>query len=216
QLISAYTSTGGVFTHGEFSAQLALTDKVLIVHPSVARILDIYADTHELQTDWANGGRLDNLLDAITAAGPTNTQMETARDAIITEVNANETKIDVIDTNVDDIEADTSDMQPKLGTPAADISADIAAIKAIVDTITGRVTAAVATATALATVDGNVDTLLTRITAAVALASSLSTHDTALTAAKAVIDAIKTIVDTPANFMADLTTLETRLPAALS
>jgi len=44
---------------------------------------------------------LQTLLAAITAAGPTNAQMETARDAIITEVDANETKIDTIDGIVD-------------------------------------------------------------------------------------------------------------------
>ena len=49
---------------------------------------------------------------------------------------------------------------------------------------------------------------------ALALEATLDTHNTALTAAKAVIDATKTIVDTPANFMANLTTLESRLSAA--
>ena len=34
-----------------------------------------------------------------------------------------------VDSNVDAILADTADMQPKLGTPAADLSADIAAVK---------------------------------------------------------------------------------------
>jgi hypothetical protein len=54
-----------------------------------------------IQDDLDNGtdglGALKTLIDAITAAGPTNTQMETARDAIITEVDANETKIDDLD-----------------------------------------------------------------------------------------------------------------------
>ena len=54
-----------------------------------------------IQDDLDNGtdglGALKALIDAITAAGPTNTQMETARDAIITEVDANETKIDDLD-----------------------------------------------------------------------------------------------------------------------
>jgi len=42
-------------------------------------------------------GYIDTEVGAITPAGPTNTQMETARDAIITEVDANETKIDDLD-----------------------------------------------------------------------------------------------------------------------
>jgi len=43
---------------------MAATDKISIkaVSPD---ILNILADTNELQTDWANGGRLDLLLDAI-------------------------------------------------------------------------------------------------------------------------------------------------------
>lgn len=67
----------------------------------------IVADTNELQTDWADGGRLDLILDATATAS-----------ALAT-----------VDNNVDAILADTADMQPKLGTPSASISADIAAIK---------------------------------------------------------------------------------------
>jgi len=43
--------------------------------------------------------------------------------------------------------------------------------------------------------------------ATVAKEATLTTHDTALTAAKAVIDAIKLLLDTPANFMADVSAL---------
>lgn len=35
--------------------------------PTVVEKADILADTDELQTDWANGGRLDLLIDAIKA-----------------------------------------------------------------------------------------------------------------------------------------------------
>ena len=74
----------------------------------------IVADTNELQTDLANGGRLDLILDELTAQGDTN-----------------EAAIAVVDANVDAILADTADMQPKIGTPAgASVSADIAAVKA--------------------------------------------------------------------------------------
>ncbi len=77
-------------------------------------IAAILADTNELQTDWANGGRLDLILDA----------------------RASQSSVDTIDGIVDDILADTADMQPKLGTPAgASISADIAAIEAQTDDI---------------------------------------------------------------------------------
>lgn len=42
QPISAYVSSDGTFTHTAFSAQTALTDKVLIVHPSIARAAEGY------------------------------------------------------------------------------------------------------------------------------------------------------------------------------
>lgn len=56
--VVAYTSSDGTFQHAVFSAQLAVGDIVLIIHPWLARLLDLY-------TDWENGGRLDLLLDAI-------------------------------------------------------------------------------------------------------------------------------------------------------
>jgi len=37
--------------------------------------------------------------------------------------------LDAMNININDIETDTADMQPKLGTPAADIAADLAAVK---------------------------------------------------------------------------------------
>jgi hypothetical protein len=76
-------------------------------------IAAILADTNELQTDWANGGRLDLILDA----------------------RASQASVDTIDGIVDDILADTADMQPKIGTPAATLAADIAAIEAQTDDI---------------------------------------------------------------------------------
>jgi len=77
-------------------------------------IAAILADTNELQTDWANGGRLDLILDA----------------------RASQSSVDTMQGNVTDILADTADMQPKLGTPAgASLAADIAAIEAQTDDI---------------------------------------------------------------------------------
>lgn len=126
-----------------------------------------------LPTDVAG---VKTVVDAITAAGPTKAEMDTAhallatpaqvttaitnydpptraeatadKDAVIAAIPAmvgtnnaaTEAKQDIIDANVDSVLADTADMQPKLGTPAADISADIAAVKAVVDAITGAVT----------------------------------------------------------------------------
>jgi len=59
----------------------------------------IVADTNELQTDWANGGRLDLILDELTTQGDTNK------------------------TTLDAIEADTQDLQTQIGTAGAGLSA---------------------------------------------------------------------------------------------
>lgn len=50
--------------------------------------------------------------------------------AIEVDTTSIETKVDTIDTVVDAILVDTADMQPKLGSPATDVSTDIAAVKA--------------------------------------------------------------------------------------
>jgi len=64
----------GIFT-------MAATDKISIkaVSPD---ILNILADTNELQTDWANGGRLDLILDEIPAETGTKTFNATALQSI--------------------------------------------------------------------------------------------------------------------------------------
>lgn len=71
---------------------------------------EIRNDTNELQGDWANGGRLDLILDA----------------------RASQASVDTIDGIVDAILVDTGTTLPAtLGTPAgADMAADIAAVKA--------------------------------------------------------------------------------------
>jgi len=71
----------------------------------------ILLDTNELQTDWKNGGRLDTILDATaieanvethvtnslnTYDPPTRGELTTDKNSIITEVDANETKIDAL------------------------------------------------------------------------------------------------------------------------
>lgn len=102
----------------------------------------IVADTNELQTDWADGGRLDLIVDATLV--DTNSLNDTkipdtislaainaeADTAITDAALATAANLATVDTNVDAILADTADMQPKLGTPAgASMSADIAAVK---------------------------------------------------------------------------------------
>ena len=57
--VLAYTTGDGTFEHAAFTTNnLAVVDIVLIIHPWLARMLDLY-------TDWKDGGRLDLLIDAI-------------------------------------------------------------------------------------------------------------------------------------------------------
>jgi hypothetical protein len=90
----------------------------------------IVADTNELQTDWADGGRLDLLLDAAGGAGTPPTVEE-----IRAEMDSNSTQLAAI-------VADTNELQGNQGDWA---TADVSAL---------------ATAAALATVDGIVDDIL--------------------------------------------------------
>ena len=222
-----------------------------------ASIDAIEADTNELQTDWADGGRLDNLLDGAASAGdpwttalpgaygagtagkiigdninaPLNT-IDTVVDSIlvdtaeigaagagltalataasiaalndvaatdivsagaITTLTGAIVNVDLvdtvttytgntlqtgdtyalangaagfvaIDTVVDAILVDTADIQPKIGTPAADVSADIAAVK--VDTAATLVDTGTTIPGTITTLQADTDDIQTRLPAA--------------------------------------------------
>lgn len=75
-----------------------------------AETATIVADTNELQTDWANGGRLDNILDARASQTsvddlPTNaelaTALGTADDAVLAAVATVDTVVDAIKVQTD-------------------------------------------------------------------------------------------------------------------
>lgn len=61
-------------------------------------VTDILADSAELQADWANGGRLDTIMDELTTQG-----------------DANEGKLGIIDGVVDGIQTDLSNTTDGLG-----------------------------------------------------------------------------------------------------
>jgi len=65
--VTGYTTATGLFTTDAFSEDVAVGDDIVIMSNKVASIEDIVADTNELQTDWADGGRLDLLIDALLA-----------------------------------------------------------------------------------------------------------------------------------------------------
>lgn len=80
-------------------------------------IASILADTNELQADWADGGRLDLIVDAIlvdtgtTLDGKIDT-IDTNVDAILVDTGTTlDGKIDTIDSIVDAIVADTNELQ---------------------------------------------------------------------------------------------------------
>ena len=88
------TETGTSGLTASEAANLAVINsvdsKVDIIDTNVDAIL---LDTNELQTDWADSGRLDTILDA------------TATQALLTTVDG---KIDTVDTVVDSIKVDTA------------------------------------------------------------------------------------------------------------
>ena len=94
-----------------------------------ASIDAIEADTNELQTDWADGGRLDLLLDAIPTTAMRGTD-SAALASVCTEARLAELDAGNIPSDLDAVLVDTGTTIPGLlGTPAADVSADIAAVK---------------------------------------------------------------------------------------
>ncbi|RWO23363.1 hypothetical protein [Mesorhizobium sp.] len=105
-------------------------------------IAAVLADTNELQTDWANGGRLDLILDARASQTsvddlPTNAELATALgsadDAVLAQVALVKAKTDNLPDDPADqslVVAATDAVMSRLGAPAgASLSADIAAVK---------------------------------------------------------------------------------------
>jgi len=91
----------------------------------------ILTDTNELQTDWANGGRLDLLVDAILAdTGELQTDWVNGGrlDLLIDAVKA-------ATDNLPADPADDSDIDAQLATIAGYIDTEVAAIKAVTDTL---------------------------------------------------------------------------------
>jgi len=107
----------------------------------------LIADTDELQADWANGGRLDNLLDAIPTTAMRGTDgVDTATmrgtdnaalASIATESRLSELDAANLPATTDSILADTADIQPNYAT-----SASIAALNdiAVADVLTTQMT----------------------------------------------------------------------------
>lgn len=123
-----------------------------------ADINAILADTNELQGDWANGGRLDNILDARASQTsvddlPTNSELATALDALPTAAENADAVWDEDATGhqtggtfgqaIGDPGANTETIYDAVVTDAAgtNVAADIIDIEGKVDDLEGRLTA---------------------------------------------------------------------------
>lgn len=130
----------------------------------------ILADTNELQNDWANGGRLDLILDARASQTsvddlPTNAELATALgsadDAVLAQVALVKAKTDNLPDDPADqslVIAATDAVMSRLGAPAgASLSADIAAVKTDAATVKSK------TDSLTFTVAGKVDANITHV-----------------------------------------------------
>ena len=130
----------------------------------------ILVDTNALQSDWANGGRLDLILDA-TATQTSVDTIDANVDAILVDTGTTiPGTIATVDANVDAILVDTGTTLP----------ATLTTIEGKVDTVDTNVDAVlVDTGTTIpgtiATVDANVDTMVAGIIEGTAATGTLST-----------------------------------------
>lgn len=198
-------------------------------------IAAILADTNELQTDWANGGRLDLILDA----------------------RASQASVDTIDANVDSILVDTAEIgaagagltalasAANLATLAGYVDTEVAAIKATTDKLDatlelssdGQIFTAAALQNAPSSSGGGLDAAGVR--AAIGLASAnldtqLAAIDTKTTNLPsdpadqsliiAATNSLSSLIGTPAgaslaadvaSVQSDTNDLQSRVPAAL-
>lgn len=160
------------------TALQTVDDEIAVIDGNVDLAL---ADTNELQGDWANGGRLDNILDARASQAsvddvPTNaelaTALGTADDAVLAQVALVKAKTDnlpVDPADASDIAAAFTSLNTKVDTIDDFLDTEIAAILAAVDTEIAAikaVTDALPNAGALTTIQSDLDNIQTRLPAA--------------------------------------------------
>lgn len=141
-------SSVGAMAANTLTASALATDAVTEIQSGLAtasalttvagNVTDILADTSELQTDWADGGRLDLLVDAILADTDSldTTKITTARAAVLT---------DWIDGGRLDLILDARASQSSVDTLATYVDTEVAAILTAVDTEVGAIVTAVVT-----------------------------------------------------------------------
>lgn len=110
------TKTTGSFTYDQTTDSLeAIRDFDTTIKSETATIV---ADTNELQTDWANGGRLDNILDARASQTSVDTK-------------ASQTSVDDLPTN--------SELATALASADDAVLAELAVVESYIDDISGVV-----------------------------------------------------------------------------
>lgn len=127
------------------SALSAVSGKIDVIDDFLdTEVAAILADTNELQTDWANGGRLDVILDARASQAsvddlPTNAELATALAAADDAVLA---QVALVKAKTDNLPSDPADQSLLIAATDA-IVAGIDAIKAKTDDLTFTVAGAV-------------------------------------------------------------------------
>ena len=166
----------------------------------------IVADTNELQTDWADGGRLDLILDARASQTSVDT-IDGIVDSILVDTGTTlpatlttiEGKIDTVDGVVDTILVDTNELQTDwVDGGRLDLILDARSSQTSVDTIDTNVDAIlVDTGTTipatLTTIEGKIDTIDTNVDAI--LVDTGTTIPATLTTIEGKIDTVDTVVD---------------------
>jgi len=144
--VVAYTTADGTFQHAAFSVILAVDDEVLILHPLLASLgtkataaatgavtTDDYAMAYlkQLVTELQ---AVDALVDAITPAGPTNTQLNTAIALITGDLDNATDGLGALKALIDAVQADVGN---PTGETLASISAKIGNIARSLDVVIG-------------------------------------------------------------------------------
>lgn len=188
---TAQTGDGYAIVNSGTHGNAALKTLIDAAKSDTAAIL---IDTSELQTDWADGGRLDLLLDA-TLADTNELQADWAdggRLDLILDARASQTSVNTIDGIVDDILLDTAEIGAA-GAGLTNINLPNQTMD-IVGNITGNLSGSVgsvsgAVGSVTGNVGGNVAGSVASVTAGVTLAAN------SVTASALAADAVTEIVN---------------------
>lgn len=158
EIIAALDSAGSAPTAAQIRVE---------IDSNSTQLAAIVADTNELQTDWANGGRLDLLIDAIK-----NVTDQLPDSGALTSL-ATAANLSTVDTVVDGIQTDLSNATDGLG-----------ALKSLIDTLTGNVATVDTVVDAVKAITDNLPDsgALTSIAQASDLATAISYIDTEVAA----------------------------------